>query len=326
MNIKKLICGVILILLLLISSVGCGTSSSRDKEPIQLVPQSANFVAQIELGKLLNDQDLINAYNQNRQGVESPETAQQGLDRFAQETGLNLKDFSQILVFGDTAKMQESDSGSNYLGFIGKGNFDDNQFIQKIESKTGKQLDSVDYNNFTLYTSRDDQYTITFVGNSTFIIGTMPAVKDTIDVQIGTQKSLSGPIIETYNSLGNALIKASFSVSAGNQNELKQGISKEIPFSLEMFSKVDQVGFAFDKISENMSFKINMHFPDSASVQDGKDTIVGAISLFKGLIKEIDVKNLLSKVQITSSDLWLDISLTATITDLQKMADTFPKK
>lgn len=56
------------------------------------------------------------------------------------------------------------------------------------------------------------------------------------------------------------------------------------------------------------------------------NTIVGAISLFKGLTKETEVKDLLSKVQVTSSDLWLDISLTATITDLQKMVDTFQKE
>ena len=315
MNMKKCISLIFASVIILATLVGCGGSQPT---PIKLVPQSSNLIAQIQMGELLNDSDLIDAYNNASKGVDEPQTVQEALDEVSQESGLNLRDFSQILLFGDINDMEGSDAG--YIGIIAQGKFDEKQFIQNIENKTGNQLSSSDYKGYKIYTNNNDQYSVVFLGSSLLIFGTEEAVKDSIDIQKGEQKPLTGSIVDTYNRLGDASVKVAFILPAEAQEALSQENATGAPISMEAFSSMDLLGMSFDKESQNLTINIDLHFSASNSVQDAKDTLSGFITLMKGMMPDLETKNLLGKIEFTASDSWLNISLLTTISEFEALS------
>jgi hypothetical protein len=321
MTVKKLIASFIVVALIVTTLIGCGGAQPT---PIKLVPQAANLVAQVQISKLLNDKDLINAYNNASKGANEPKTVQEALDELSQKTGLNLRDFSQVLMFGDVNKMEQPDSG--YLGIIAQGTFNEKQFIQNIENKTGKKLNVSDYNGYQLYTNSIDKYSLVFFGSSMLVFGTEQAVKDSADVYKGDKQPLSGSIIDTYNRLGDPAIKAAFAFPAVAQKALEKEVPGGSPISTKAFSKMDMLGLSFDKVSQDLTLKIDLHFLDSTSAQDAKDTISGAITLLKGVTPTPEIKNLLGKIEFTTSDVWMTISLKTTISEIEALSKSLTKK
>jgi hypothetical protein len=321
MTVKKLIAGFLVVALVLTTLIGCGGSQPT---PIKLVPQAANLVAQVQISKLLNDKDLINSYNNASKGANEPKTVQEALDELSQKTGLNLRDFSQVLLFGDVNKMEQPDSG--YLGIIAQGTFNEKQFIQNIENNTGKKLNVSDYKGYQLYTNNSDQYSLVFFGSNMLVFGSEQAVKDSADVHKGDKQPLSGSIINTYNRLGATAIKAAFAFPAEAQKALESEVPGGSPISTKSFSKMDMIGLSFDKLSQDLTLKIDLHFLDLKSVQDAKDTISGTITLLKGVTPTPEIKNLLGKIEFTSSDVWLTISLNTTFSEIESLSKSLPIK
>lgn len=315
MNMKKCISGILVSIIILTTLVGCGGSQPP---PIELVPQSSNLIAQIQIGELLNDKELINAYNRASKGIDEPQTVEEALDEVSQESGLNLYDFSQILLFGDINDMEGSEVG--YIGIIAQGTFDEKQFTQNIENKTDSQLYSSDYKGYKIYTNHSDDYSVVFLDSSLLVFGTEQAVKDSIDIHKGEQKPLTGSIIDTYNRLGDASINVAFILPAEARDALSEEDTAGAPISMESFSNMDLFGMSFDKESQNLTIKIDLHFSDSDSVQDAKDTLSGFITLMKGMMPDLETKNLLGKIDFTASGSWLNISLLTTISELEALS------
>jgi hypothetical protein len=84
------------------------------------------------------------------------------------------------------------------------------------------------------------------------------------------------------------------------------------------------VGFSFNKSSGDLTIKIDLHFTDAQSATDAKDTISGLISLFKGVMQVNEVKDLMNKIEVTVSGVWLNVSLDTTISELESLSQAFP--
>ena len=317
MNAKKLTFGVLAAILVMTIAVGCAKSKIS---AIQFVPSAASFVAQVQLDKLLNDRDLTGAYNKAQKGTGQPQTAQEGLEKLTEKTGIDLRDFSQAVVFGDLLQLQNSKSG--YLGAIAEGNFKEEEFVQGVKNKTGHELSTSDYKGYKLYADKDAQTTLAFLDDGLLVIGTPNAVKDTIDVRKGDKKPLGGSIMEAYNRLGDGLVKSAFILPKEATKSLQQEAPGGFPVSLKALASIDTIGFILSKEAGEVTIRIDSHFTDSASAQDGKDTISGLISLLKGTMQKQQAKELMGKIQVTAADSWLSISLTSAVSDLETLGET----
>jgi len=318
MNVKKLICGLIALALLLLPAAGC--SSSGAKPAVQLVPQAANFVAVVQVGNLLNDKELMEL-NKKDNPEEDDEDAspQQRLEEFAEETGIDLKTISELVVFGDISDLQNP--GTGYMGCIARGSYDPELVIKNFENEAGKELNTTVYGEYTLYSSGKDRYSLTFIDDDMMVFGTPKAVTDTLDVLTKDQKPLSGPVIDTCNRLGDVYLKAAVDVKAANQTMMNQDAFDEIPVNMSMFTQVDLVGFVFDKEKEDIKIKAEMHYLDSKSLKDGEDAFRGIIGLLKGFATNAEFKNFLEKIQVASANSWLTISLTTTVDELRNASE-----
>ena len=317
MDLKKLFSWLLVLVFMSVIIVGCGAPGLT---AIELVPQDANLIANIQLSKIINDRDLRDAYDEAEKEPGQPQTIEEALDELVEETGIDLRDFSEVVIFADITTLEQA----GYLGVIVEGTFNETQFIDNIEQEAGEELITSDYKGYGLYTDEGEEFGIAFLSNRVLLLGTMEAVKDAIDVSKGDREQVGGIILDAYNRLGDALIKFAFEVPEEAREALTEElVPGEIPISLDPFADIDIVGFAISKRAETITIQINPHFLSTDSAQDAKDTLSGAISLFKGVLQVPEIKELLGKIEVSVTDSWVTIVLEMTLSEIESLIETF---
>ncbi len=317
MHLQKLFSWLLVLVFMSAIVVGC---EAPGLTAIELVPQDANLIANIQISKIINDRDLRDAYDEAEKEAGQPQTIEEALDELVEETGIDLRDFSEVVIFADIATLTQA----GYLGVIVEGTFNETQFINNIEQQTGEEFTTSDYKGYRLYTDEGEEFGIAFLTNRVLLLGTMEAVKDAIDVSKGDREQVGGIILDAYNRLGDALIKFAFEVPEEAREALTEGlVPGEIPISLDPFADIDIVGFAINKRAETITIQINPHFLSTDSAQDAKDTLSGAISLFRGMLQVPEIKELLGKIEVSVTDSWVTIALEITLSEIERLIETF---
>ncbi len=317
MNFKKALLGLLVAAMILIPFTGCQETTLT---AIELVPQGANLIASIQLDKVLDDQDIRDTYNRAEKEAGQPQTFEEAMEEIIKETGVDPAGFAQAVVFADIANMEQNE----YIGVIAEGTFDEEQFIDNIEEKAGIKFTATDYKEYQLYTYEKEEVSIAFLSEKTLLAGTVKAVKDIIDVNNGDRKSVTGPILDTYNRLGDALVKLALELPEEAQEALTEesGLGG-MPISFEPFADIDVTGFALNKVQETLRIQIDTHFLSTDSAQNAADTITGAISLFKGLLDKPEIKELLEKIEVTVAESWMTIAFDIDLSEIGDMIETF---
>ncbi len=317
MHLQKLFSWLLVLVFMSVIVAGCGAPGLT---AIEFVPQDANLIASIQVSKIINDRDLRDAYDEFEKEPGQPQTVEEALDELVGETGIDLRDFSEVVIFADITTIEQVD----YLGVIIEGTFNEAQFIGNIEQEAGEELATSDYKGYRLYTDEVEEFGITFLTDRMLLLGTMEAVKDAIDVSKGDREQIGGIILDAYNRLGDALIKFAFELPEEAREALTEElVPGEIPISLGAFADIDIVGFALNKEAETITIQINPHFLSADSAQDAKDTLIGAISLFKGMLEVPEIKELLGKIEVSAADSWMTIAFEITLSEIERLTETF---
>ena len=131
---------------MLAALAGCGGGGGPSFKPIELVPQGANFIADVQIARIINDKDFQDAYNSSPKSGDEPATWDQALAKLNAETGIDLHQFTDGLIFGDLSR------ASDYFCAIAAGSFDETQFIENVKAKSGSDFTTTSYKGYTLYT------------------------------------------------------------------------------------------------------------------------------------------------------------------------------
>jgi len=317
MGSKKLFSWLLVLVFMLVTAAGCETS---ELTAVELIPQDANLIANIQVSKIVNDQDLREAYDKAKKEPEQPQTAEEALNELVEETGIDFRDFSEAVIFGNMTRWAQEE----YLGVIVEGTFDEKQFIDNIGEQTGEEFTTSDYKGYKLYLDEEEEFGIAFLSDRMLLLGTTEAVKDAIDVSKGDKKQASGIILDTYNRLGDALIKFAFELPEEAREALtEEPVPGDIPISMESFADIDILGFALNKEAETITVQITPHFLSTESAEDARDTLSGAISLFKGTLQVPEIKELLGKIEVSVTDLWMTIAFEITLSEIERLTETF---
>jgi hypothetical protein len=321
---KRVIVLLLMVLLLVVSPLaGCSNSSGGPSNPIGLVPAKANLVGQADLSRILQDKDLTGIYDKIPKNASYPQTFDDALTQLKDEYNIDLKSLQEVVVFADVSP---SNDGGNYSGAIVKGTFNKNDLIAAIQSVSGMEWSTVKYKDYDIYTNELNDTAFAFVADNIFVIGTMQPVKDVIDVKKGDAEALNGELLDTYNKLGNTLIKVAVAVPPGvTEGNLGRSAS-EFLGNISVFDKVKTVGMTVSKNDESVTLDVNLCCADSDSAQSVENSINGLISFIR-LITSVSgnqkqnqtLNNLLNKVEVSRSDSCVNITLTATITEIEDL-------
>ncbi|TET39412.1 MAG: hypothetical protein E3J65_03820 [Dehalococcoidia bacterium] len=312
--VKKVVPLLLIVALFVTSLIAVGCGPAPTIVAIDLVPQEANLVASIQISRILTDADLIAAYDGWEKDPEMPQTFEQAMDLVADEIGIDLRDFSEAVIFGDT------ESEDYYFGAIITGTFDRVALIESIEGAIGEEMITTDYRGYTTYTItiEGEEGAICFLNDDSFVFGSIDAVRDVIDVKEG-EPSLSGTLAEAYISLGDVWIKVAAEVPEGWMGEIPE---EGVPIGLEALADVQVVGFGFNKAGQILSAQLKLYFSTSESAADAEGTISGLIS-FISILPDIppEVMDLLDGLNVSRSGPWVTISLTTTMTEIEELVE-----
>lgn len=337
--VKKVVPLLLIIALFVSSLVAVGCEPAPVIVAIDLVPQEANLVASIQISRILTDADLIAAYDGWEKDPEMPQTFEQAMDQVADEIGIDPRDFSEAVIFGDI------ESEDYYLGAIITGTFDREALIESIEGAIGEEMTITEYKGYQIYEATIEvpgeamevpeeawggippdepigieelEIAICFLSDDSFVCGSIDAVRDVIDVKEG-EPGLSGTVAEAYISLGDVWIKVAAEMPEGWMGEIPE---EEVPIGLEAFEDVQVVGFGFNKAGQTLSAQIKLYFSSSQSAAAAEDTISGLISLIS-ILPDIppELGDILDGLDVGRSGPWVTISLTATMTEIENLVE-----
>jgi hypothetical protein len=319
---RVIVLALMVLLLVVFPLVGCSNSSGGTTNPIGLVPAKANMIAQADVSSILQDKDLTGIYDKIPKGTSYPHTFNDALTQLKDKYNIDLKGFQEGVLFTD---ISQSGGGGNYSGAIVKGTFNKDDLITALES--GSDIWNTNkYKDYDIYSNELSDTAFAFLTDNIFVIGAIQPVKDVIDVENGDAKALSGEVMDTYNGLGDALIKVAVAVPPGAiEGSLGQSAS-QILGNLSAFDKVKTVGITVSKNDASVTLNVKLCCADSDSAQGVEGSINNLIS-FVRLVMSLSgnqaqkqmVNNLLNKVEVGKSDSCVNITLTATITEIENL-------
>ena len=105
-------------------SAACG--GGEETEPLKLVPEGATLIAEIEIADILEKVDLDSLLDALPDEEDAPQTIDEALDLIVSQFGIDLRDFSRAILFGDTQR------GDDYVGIIARGTFDEERLVASI--------------------------------------------------------------------------------------------------------------------------------------------------------------------------------------------------
>ncbi len=255
-------------------AVGCTGASSEG--PINLVPQAAEFVGHINVAQILGDGDLIELYDVLPKDADNPQTVGAALADMKAQTGIDLNDFDELFIFG---KAETGVDDIDYMGVIGKGDFDASSFINDIESAADVDLQPGTRGDYDIHVDPVAGVAVAFLDEETVVIGTANAVEDVLDVKLGEAPPNSGEVADIFGRLGNVLAGLAAVTDAETTGEAIQGATDALPIPIDLsaLASLETAGFTFNRDGQSITVEVELSFADNSSAKDAK----GLVSLVK---------------------------------------------
>lgn len=290
-------------------ATGCQPAATPTLD--EAVPQRANVIASAMIHDILTDPDLIQAYDDADKDPDMPQTVDEAMAEIEDGIGIDPRDFSHALVFAD------AQSDEDYWGAIVTGTFDQAALLQGIEAATGQEMTSSDYHGRQLYTDEYDESGLCFLAQDRFIIGTVQAVRDAIDVDAGYEPQLAGPIVESYAAMGEAWVIVATATPAEWAEEATQD---DDSLSTRLLEGIDSVGASLSKAGDSVTVKARLRFKSPLLAGLFVWTAWNA-KTFMPILADIppEAESTLARLQLGLRDSLGMLSLTSTVDELEEL-------
>ena len=122
--------------IVLLLAADCGA----EKDALErMVPAGSSLIAEVDLARVLEDEDLEALYGALARGEEAPRTLDELLDETLDEIGLDLRQFSTLVLFGDASRVRE------HYAIIAQGTFDEDDVLAAVAGANGVTLSPIKY-------------------------------------------------------------------------------------------------------------------------------------------------------------------------------------
>ena len=287
-----------------VMAVSCG--GSKETDPVKLVPGGSTFIAQVNLDAILASDAFASLFNALPKDDEGPQTLNEQLDEAISETGVDLRQLSQVSFFSDLARSEE------FSAMVVRGTFDEIEVISAFQNASESRLGTSNYKGRLLYTSEDQSGTNTLVllEEENLVVGTMEAVRAVIDVQDGDRKRLSGEILNKFNDLGLGLIRLELDLSATNLVQQFPAVGdvpllgdaiESLPGIQDALRDLQLVGLSLSQNGQIFVLRTNLDFANQESATDISAFLDGIVKLMAALSPDAEVQGLLNQIEVGSN-------------------------
>ena len=323
-----------LIVMALILSLGVACGGTGGGESLGLVPQGAEMVGHIGVGELLGNSDLIALYDALPKDADDPQTVDAALGDFREETGIDLRSFDELLIFGDLATGLDE---VEYAGVIGTGVFDTARFLSDIEEAADLDFTQTTRGEYEIFADAAADAAVAFLDEGTIVMGTVDAVTDVIDVKAGDAPAIGGDVSDIFGGLGNVLAKLAATAEEVVTEDALDGATGALPVPVDLSPLIDieTTGVTFTSDDESITAQITISFASADSAKDAK----ALVSLAKAMVNtygvpEADIggtripeegwdliPRVLAELETEVADSDLIITLTMTFEEIERMLE-----
>ena len=295
----------------LLLAVACGGDGGIP-EPERLVPQGSTIMVQIQVDTLLLDTDIARLYETLPADEDQPATFQALLDLAEDEIGIDLRDFSSVLLFGDVSQFEEEG------GLIVKGTFQEQELLDAIQQAAEVEFSATEYSGYQVHTSLEDEPAeLVFLDEETLLFGTKGMARQVIDIAEGDADPISGGVYDTYTSLGDVLIKVAFQLPPEALAEIEE-TPTDFPFDLSSLTDIQAVGIAIDKTESDLSAQVTLEFASEISATAFSNVVNGAVLLARGLLSDETFLGLLNRLEISAEGTTVTAAYQISVEELEE--------
>lgn len=319
----KLSFPVLAALVAMVVLVACGGAISTESvaKPDHLVPGDANVMAQIQISRILADVDFGSLYSEAPKDSDIPQNFEDLLGEAKAKTGIDFTGIKQAVIFGDLAR------GKDYIGIVAQGAFDREQLLAALNGELDNPLTVIDYKGQEIHVADEsaDMPSISFLGDDTLVAGTLPAIQGVVDVHLGEAPRLTGKVYDAFNSMGDVLFSVALEVPPEALADFNDagGPGLGLPIVVEAIQDLEVFSLAIDKPGDELKVEARLDFQKEESAAKLASTLDGLLSLAKGFAPSDDLRNILDKLELTTSGNSLNILAQVAIADLEQAAKSF---
>jgi hypothetical protein len=295
----------------------CGGSAQTGAAK-ELVPSNANLIAQVQVAKLLQDADLQSLYQQAPKGIGEAQSFNELMDMVHQETGVDFRQFTSAVLFGDVTKDEE------YFGIIARGQINEEQIVSAIEESGDYVPDTMDYAGQQIYFAPEgsDTPAMAFLGDDTLALGTLPAVQDVIDVRQGNLDPISGKVYDTFNDLGDPLFSMAMQIPPEALADLDDSFGGGQGFgmmpAMNAFRDLDVLSLILDKPGNDLKVEATLDFFTAESASKMNDTLDGFLKLAAGFGPDKGTRMMVENLELSVNGNRLTVKFQAPVSEVRK--------
>ena len=311
----------------LLAIAACGSASKSDAIET-MVPSGSTIMGSVQVTEILEDLDFAALFDTLPTGLGDPQSLDQLLEMVFEESGIDFRQISYALLFGDVSRAEES------FGVIAKGVFDEDQIVAAIErSEETTNFTTTVYKGQRLHSFEDDEDSVALsvLDTDTLVFGIRDAVTAVIDVQDGTRDSVSGQVYDAFNDLGDGLFRLALELPPEALQDLDQPLEgfpgldggfDGLPISLDALKDLEIIGVALDKDGDILIGEAQLDFISSESAARMGDAIGGFFDLFTALSPDERTRTLLDNIQVDTSGTRLTIRAEIPVSELEELGGT----
>ena len=317
--IRKLALTVGITLLGLAAACG-GDSGGGSSESGGLFPQRANVVGSVASADALEAIDLdldqfLGMLSSNLQEEGEGFDKLFNIEQF--RPGGLFGDISRVDIFGEITDSDDVD----YFGLLLNGSFDEPALIAALESISDEKLVQRQHKGSNVYSPADDpdEFDLSVLNDSTFVIGSGGAVNEVIDIESGDADAASGPIIDTFHDLDGGLFALAIKVPQDLADGAKLGSLLELgdlPISMDFISALEIVGVGGVLEDGSLGLTVTMDFTTADAAESLEVFINGIVALAGGFLADSGTVGLLDGLKVDRDRSRLVIEIEIPLSDI----------
>ena len=315
---RKLALTVGITLLGLAAACG-GDSGGGSSESGGLFPQRANVVGSVASADALEAIDLdldqfLGMLSSNLQEEGEGFDKLFNIEQF--RPGGLFGDISRVDIFGEITDSDDVD----YFGLLLNGSFDEPALIAALESISDEKLVQRQHKGSNVYSPADDpdEFDLSVLNDSTFVIGSGGAVNDVIDIESGAAAA-SGSIIDTFHDLDGGLFALAIKVPQDLAEGAKLGSLLELgdlPISMDFISALEIVGVGGVLEDGSLGLTVTMDFTTEDAAESLEVFIKGIVALAGGFLADSGTVGLLDGLKVDRDGSRLVIEIEIPLSDI----------
>ena len=318
--IRKLALTVGIMLLGLAAACGGDSGGGGSSESGGLFPQRANVVGSVASADALEAIDLdldqfLGMLSSNLQEEGEGFHKLFNIEQF--RPGGLFGDISRVDIFGEITDSDDVD----YFGLLLNGSFDEPALIAALESISDEKLVQRQHKGSNVYSPADDpdEFDLSVLNDSTFVIGSGGAVNDVIDIESGAAAAASGSIIDTFHDLDGGLFALAVKVPQDLADGAELGSLLELgdlPISLDLISALEIVGVGGALEDGSLGLTVTMDFTTEDAAESLEGFINGIVSLVGGFLADSGTAGLLDGLKVDRDGSRLTIEIEIPLSDI----------